>query len=39
MNFRLHKKGRKLTMNEPDDKGEFAAAIRRQSTCGLPKPP
>ena len=23
MNVRLHKKGRKLTTNEPDDKGEF----------------
>jgi hypothetical protein len=24
MNVRLHKKGRKVTMNPPDDKGEFA---------------
>jgi len=23
MNVRLHKKGRKVTMNTPDDKGEF----------------
>ena len=39
MNVRLHKKGHKFTMNEPDNKREFAGIIPRQSTCGPPKRP
>jgi hypothetical protein len=39
MNVRLHKKGHKFTMNEMDNKREFAGIIPRQSTCGPPKRP
>jgi hypothetical protein len=34
MNVRLHKKGRKVTTNRPDDKGEFARIwLPHESNC------